>query len=65
MLKLLKALEHKESNDTSLLNDVRKIIENIFDECGAKGFFEAAVKDTMIENVDYVVIHLYLNIFNV
>lgn len=46
MLKLLKALEHKESNDTSLLNDVRKIIENIFDECGAKGFFEAAVKDT-------------------
>ncbi len=44
-LKLLKALKKKEAKDTSLLNDIRKILEDIFNECCAKGLFEASVRD--------------------
>lgn len=43
--KLLKALEHREEKDTALLNDVRKILEDIFNECANKRLFEATVRE--------------------
>ena len=43
MLKLLKALEHKEEKDTALLNEVRKILEDLFNECSSKRIIPAGI----------------------
>ena len=44
ILRLLKALNKREKKDTSLLNDVRKVLEDIFDRCLVLGLFEPYVR---------------------